>query len=76
MLCDRFSNIQHVYSATGHSCNGKSIGHQIWSAFTRHITLNTKICSIGTLVSEPDPSCGGGGKGLGICLHSSCPHGM
>ena len=28
------------------------------------------------LVSEPDPSRGGGGKGLGTCLHSSCPHGM
>ena len=28
------------------------------------------------LVSEPDPSCGGGGKGLGTILHSSCPHRM
>ena len=27
----------------------------------------------GQLVSEPDPSCGGGGKGLGTILHSSCP---
>ena len=25
------------------------------------------------VVSEPDPSCGGGGKGLGTILHSSCP---
>ena len=25
------------------------------------------------IVSEPDPSCGGGGKGLGTILHSSCP---
>ena len=29
-----------------------------------------------SLVSEPDPSRGGGGKGLGTCLHASCPHGM
>ena len=25
------------------------------------------------VVSEPDPSRGGGGKGLGTILHSSCP---
>ena len=29
--------------------------------------------SMRSLVSEPDPSCGGGGKGLGTILHSSCP---
>ena len=32
-------------------------------------------CMEVVIVSEPDPSCGGGGKGLGTFLHSSCPHG-
>ena len=35
------------------------------------ICVNVPTC--GLLVSEPDPSCGGGGKGLGTILHSSCP---
>ena len=37
------------------------------------VFLNSDAC---ILVSEPDPSRGGGGKGLGTYLHSSCHYGM
>ena len=40
---------------------------------TENRKCRCKIDQHNDLVSEPDPLRGGGGKGLGTILHSSCP---